>query len=206
MSRTRSTLVGAALALIVAVGCSDSADKAGGTTAPETTAPETTVPDTTVSETTVPDTTADDADGLAFTSDEGGYQVLFPGEPEHQVLPVKDFDIDATVDLYAYDRGAFSVTYYDLPTTSGDADGALKALINGSAGSIGITDVTFSDHDLDGNPGMHGEGVAEAARIDVDAYVVGNRVYVVQFIGEPSVDDLPISVFLRSFGLLEGKS
>lgn len=229
MKRVITVLVAAPL-LVGLAACSDSSKSSSPTvtdavTTPsvvETDAPETTEPaveTTEVDETTTPATDAPvtsdggitiatDELGLpvignTYTNAEGGYSISFPGTPTEQDVPAPGTGVTAKAAVYETSDGAYAVIYFDVPNATGaDVETLLKAVLNGSASNIGISELTFTPIDLNGNAGLRGEGSGGGAEIIADTYLVGTRLYEVFYVGDASVGNPLAGGVLSTFELL----
>ena len=227
MKRVLTMLLAAPL-LVGLAACSDSSTSSKPTASDAVTspsagdAPETTggseTSDTKASDTTVPETDAPvtSDDGVTIATDElglpviganysnaaGGYSISFPDTPQEQSVPVATAGVTAEAAVYETNDGAYAVIYFDMPAAATDPETTLKAALTGSAGNVGITDLTFTANDLDGNPGWHAEGSGGGAQIFADAYLVGPRVYEVFYVGDSSVENPLAAGFLATFELL----
>lgn len=151
-------------------------------------------------------------DGEEFVSEDGGFSVVFPGEPTEDVQVEPSPVGDITITLFSYDvddNNGYAVMYMDFPAdliAGSDPKVLLEGGLQGQLGSLGSDLVVDEQKDieLDGNPGLYAKAYAGDLYAVTKDYLVGNRAYVVMMVNEggyPSAEEE--AAFIESFKLLK---
>ncbi len=147
-------------------------------------------------------------DWVQFSSVEGGFSALFPGQPvEERKTEVTEYgDLDFTQFLYVDEDGTeYLVMYADASgltsvfTTDEMLDALAPRLVRGASGEL-IRELVI---DIDGYPGRDVKvRVADGSILRMQGYLVGNRNYQVAVVTS-SEDQFSASVnrFLNSFAI-----
>jgi hypothetical protein len=143
-----------------------------------------------------------------FTSTEGRFSVVFPGDPDTGVTAADDAGGTRKVTSMMASRGSddFGVTWSDFPA-SFLASGALPVLEGVRDKVLADAKATLDTSDeieLDGHPGLAVKATvpegATKGEYHVRFYLVQNRIYEVLVIrNDPEADDTPVLDFFDSF-------
>jgi hypothetical protein len=148
-----------------------------------------------------------------FSSKEGGFSILMPGEPEQERLKQSTLTGDVDYVVFMVERGdsGYMVSFGDMsPQTIAQADTnmALEGAVQGAVNSTNSTLVSKQDITLDGYPGKEFEAQAMISGIEVifkaRIYLVQNRLYQILVVGpKDSLSVADIDKFLYSFKLTQ---
>ena len=146
-----------------------------------------------------------DYDIAPYVSEEGGFSVKFMGDP---VIEVEPMDSDyGSLDMYFYSyeeslSKAYLVSYVDYPAEFFD-DKEVDLILEDATGLMaeGMTIDNIQDISLDGYPGKTVSANDGDMYMDVDMYLVNNRLYQIAILEAYyyAVDSLD---YLGSFELL----
>ncbi len=135
-----------------------------------------------------------------FSSAEGGFTLLLPGNPQEQRQPVSTAAGSADAIMYITEVGgtAFGVGYSDFPGSAAKADpqAVLKGARDGAVKNVNGTLVGEKPIELAGHPGLEiavempaGAAVPGGAIYRAQLYLVGNRLYQVIYVALKKGDD-----------------
>lgn len=146
-----------------------------------------------------------------FNSLDGRFSVRLPATPmkKHEYQPFPGFEINQFIFTTPYQDGVLLVTYGDLPLDMPPFDPA-ELLAGYRDGLVRVSGGTLKHNEsieLDGHPGLdytlvmpksakNPQGIVDHARV----YLVGKRVYGLDFISRSSMADAPeVNQFFDSF-------
>lgn len=149
------------------------------------------------------------SDQPMYTSEEGNFKIIFPGEPTvtSETVPTDIGDIQMKMYMYEKSREeAYMVAYSDYPQEAVDA-GDKKEMLQGSkegvVGNISASVEEEKEIEIDGNPGVYFKAKGPVFTTVYKLYLVKNRLYQVGILKAavyPS--DAEIKAFLNSFELI----
>lgn len=141
---------------------------------------------------------------------DSGFDVAFPGTPQHSVetLPLEIGDVD--LHTYIYESGiskAYMVAYSDYPSTLIDGSDPSTMLVgakDGAMGNLGIDNMEVEqDIEIDGHPGLYCKGNGNGWHVMYEFYLVGNRLYQVAILQDGSYpESTDADDFFGSFRLI----
>ena len=154
--------------------------------------------------------TETEAEWQEFTSDEGGFSVLFPAAPRAETQPVNT--VAGTIQMHNHTAtgGAFeyAVSYADYPEWIAQADptAALDGAVEGAAANVDGSIASHESIRLSGYPGR--DVTIEARQACVEAtvrtriYLVGKRLYMVVVVApRDQYSESDATAYLDSFRL-----
>jgi hypothetical protein len=145
------------------------------------------------------ETSADD--WITFSSDEGGFSLLLPQQPQEQRQPVQTDVGTVEAIMYLVEAGntAFGAGFSDFPasTAAADPDAVLAGARDGAANNVNGTVVDEQPIELNGFPGLEiaveipaASSVPGGALYRAQLFLVNNRLYQVIYVA-PKADEDP---------------
>lgn len=153
----------------------------------------------------------------SFTSDEGKFKADFPGEPKREARTENAGDIRLNLVHFSVDNGneAVSVSFIDYPPAvaqqdpqallNGIADGAANAAdgnIEGASSELTSKEPTT----FEGHQAIDFEVDIDDRKLSARAILVGTRMYLMQVVREPDVEETSYERLVESFELTEQPS
>lgn len=152
-----------------------------------------------------------------FTNEEANFSADFPGEPRRESRTENAGDVRLNLVHFSVDNGdeAVSVSYIDYPQAIAEQDptALLDSIAEGAAGAadgniegadselVSKTPTTFEGHQA-----IDFEVDIDDRELQARAILVGTRMYLMQVVREPDVDDTSYERLIESFELLEAPS
>ena len=143
-----------------------------------------------------------------FTSEDGGFSILFPGKPEEQIESVSTAIGTIETEFFIVEQKdrAYSLNYADYPKeiiAASDAGSMLDGAGMGAVSNVNGELLDEKEITLDGYPGREIRIEVKEDDIIIHArfYLVENRLYVVQAVSKSEASTPDIDKFLDSFQL-----
>jgi hypothetical protein len=148
--------------------------------------------------------------GETFTSEEGKFSVVFPGDPElsTQDVAVQDTTSTMNIAMYATDQVAYMVAFNDYPedmVAGNDPDTMLDGARDGAVSNVSGTLDSEERITINDFPGRYLVVSVEGGRVYLRIYIVNNRLYQAMVVNPDSggISMGEITDFLDSFTLTE---
>lgn len=152
--------------------------------------------------------TVEKTEPTTFESDEGRFSAEFPGEPREEVETTTAEGINLEIHFITSesDDYAVSVGYVDYPEEFKTLDPAqiLTGVAGGAAGNIAGGRVTKNEPGtFQGVPSVDYEVTADEANLQAKAFLIENRLYLLQAVSEDTADaDAEYDRLVESFRLI----
>lgn len=170
---------------------------------------ETNIDDSETTTDTDADTNEMTSIGDNFTSGDGNFTIIFPGEPtaSSQAVPTDVGDIQMS--SYMYEKSSkevYMVAYSDYPKKYVDGSNPEELLEGGKSGameSLGILSTEIEEKiAIDGNPGLFFQANNGSYYVAYEMYLVDNRLYQIAILREGSYPpQSDIDLFTKTFAL-----
>jgi hypothetical protein len=137
-----------------------------------------------------------------FSSPEGRFSVLMPGNPAAETRTPKDQP--AELHMFTVDQGskAFMASYFDLAPTTVSPDAILDGARDGSIMNRQGTLIKEERTALDGHPGRAFQATARGnSFVETRMYLVDRRLYMLTVVRQNREEDKDAAKFLSSFKL-----
>lgn len=201
------SILALALALALAlVGCSDDPEPSEATSSSSST---TEVGDEPGDEPANEDqTVADDAEWVDFESEEGGFRVELPADPERseqtldsEIGPLRAVFFSVTLDA----ESGVNIAYTDYPEGVRQIDPAvlLDEVVQGSSANVSGTVESSEQLDVAGNPAVDYVISVDGGSFQTRSILVGQRLYGIQR-GGTAPDETTFRRLVDSFELVPG--
>ena len=142
-----------------------------------------------------------------FTSDEGQFTTVFPGNPTTKVTDLNTTEgiIVVHTTSFSTNNGMFSIVYNDYPDSvmQQSINTILDSALSGSANNTNSKIISKKDLNLQGYLGKEGLLSADNYEIKNDIYLVKNRLYQVMIVTSNNTyfDSNEANTFFNSFRL-----
>jgi hypothetical protein len=152
--------------------------------------------------------TVEKTEPTTFESDEGRFSAEFPGEPREEVETTTAEGINLEIHFITSesDDYAVSVGYVDYPEEFKSLDPAqiLTGVAGGAAGNIAGGRVTKNEPGtFQGVPSVDYEVTADEANLQAKAFLIENRLYLLQAVSEDMADaDAEYDRLVETFKLI----